>query len=141
MPQLENERGTNRSAELTTKPGAAKTPDCPVSKSFFGASVPPKPLNFPYSAATVSARRRFPRHLLSRQPAINAISCLPTQLIINAVAGESTHVVFRFGRRLKISLAREFKMLPVGKVDVTVPCPCVRVPIFTDCCDEGLIAV
>jgi hypothetical protein len=66
---------------------------------------------------------------------------LPPQLIINAVAGESTHVVFCLSGRLKISLAGEFKMLPVGEVDMTVPCPCVGAPIFTDRCDEGLVAV
>lgn len=32
-------------------------------------------------------------------------------------------------------------MLPVGEVDVTLPGPCVGVPVFTECCEDGLVTV
>jgi len=63
------------------------------------------------------------------------------QLIIDAVAGESTHVVFGFGCGRETSLAGEFKLLPIGEVDVALPGPCVGVPVFTDCCEVGLVTV
>ena len=62
-------------------------------------------------------------------------------MIIDARTGELTHVVFCFTRGREISLAGEFKMLPVGELDVTLPCPCVGVPVPTEYCDEGLVAV
>ena len=66
---------------------------------------------------------------------------LLVQLTIDAGAGESTHVVFCFTCGRETSLAGEFKMLPVGEFDMTVPCPCVGVPVFTDCCDDSLVAM
>jgi len=32
-------------------------------------------------------------------------------------------------------------MLPVGEFDMALPCPCVGVAVFTDCCDDGLVTV
>ena len=63
------------------------------------------------------------------------------QLIINAGAGKSAHVVFRFRRRRKTSLAGEFKILPVSEVDMSLPGPRIGFAIFSEHSDEGLIAV
>jgi hypothetical protein len=72
---------------------------------------------------------------------IRGTGSLLAQLAIDTGAGESTHVVFCFSCGRETSLAGELKMLPVGEFDMTLPCPCVGVPVFTDCCDDGLVTV
>lgn len=66
---------------------------------------------------------------------------LAAQLIVNAIACKTTHVVFCFPRTRKYALAGKFKMLSVSEIDVTVPFPCVIAAIFTDDCDDILVAV
>jgi len=66
---------------------------------------------------------------------------LSPQVIIDARAGELTHVVLRFSRGLEVPLAGEFKMLSVSELDVTLPCPRVGVTVFAEYTDEGLAAV
>ncbi|HEX2227243.1 MAG TPA: hypothetical protein VHM64_08885 [Candidatus Binatia bacterium] len=66
---------------------------------------------------------------------------LAAELIVNAIAGKTTHVVFCFTRTRKYALAGKLEMLSVSEIDVTVPFPCVIAAIFTDDCDDILVAV
>ena len=43
------------------------------------------------------------------------------ETIVDAVAGEPTHVIFRFGFGHKTPLTREFKVMSVGVIDMTFP--------------------
>jgi hypothetical protein len=61
--------------------------------------------------------------------------------MINAVAGESVHVVFCFARAIEISLAGEFIVTAVAEVDVPVPHPGIGVAILVEDCDEALVPV
>ena len=63
------------------------------------------------------------------------------QLIIDAGTGKAAHVVFRFRRRRKASLAGEFKVLPVSEVDMSLPGPRLGFAILSQYSYEGLIAV
>lgn len=72
----------------------------------------------------------FPTRAGSRSPPASfGILGLQTELSIDAVARESTHIIFRFLLRGEAALASEGKNMTVGKVDVTFPAPTVRVPI------------
>jgi len=63
------------------------------------------------------------------------------ELIIDPGAGESTHVFFGFQRGRKTPLASEFKILPVGKVNMPVPRPRVGFAVLAHYSDKSLIAM
>ena len=56
-------------------------------------------------------------------------------------AGELTHIFFSLQMGCETALADEFNFMPVFEIDMTAPCPCVRVRILLDYADEGLIAM
>jgi hypothetical protein len=66
---------------------------------------------------------------------------LLVQLVIDASAGEPAHVVFRFHGGRETPLAGKFEVLPIRKVDVSLPCPSFSVAVFSDDANEGLITV
>jgi hypothetical protein len=68
-------------------------------------------------------------------------SALLVQFVIYASAGEPAHVVFGFGCGRETSLAREFEVLPVSEVDVSLPRPSFSVAVLSDNTNEGLITV
>ena len=55
--------------------------------------------------------------------------------------GELAHIFFSLEVSCETSLADEFYFMPVLKIDMTAPCPCIRVWIFLHYADEGLIAM
>ena len=56
-------------------------------------------------------------------------------------AGELAHIFFSLQMGCETALADEFYFMPVFEIDMTAPCPCVRVRILLDYADEGLIAM
>lgn len=61
--------------------------------------------------------------------------------MINAVAGESVHVVFCFARSIEITLAGEFILTSVAELDMPVPHPGIGVAVLVQDCDEALVPV
>src|SRR5574341_2004955 len=61
--------------------------------------------------------------------------------VVDAITGESTHVVFRFRFGRETTLTGKFDVVPVNKVDMAFPCPQVRIPVSLYPPDKGLIAV
>jgi hypothetical protein len=66
---------------------------------------------------------------------------LRAELTVDAGAGESAHVVFRFSRGHERSLARELELLPVAEGDVSSPRPSVSILVLTEHGDKGLVPV
>lgn len=60
---------------------------------------------------------------------------------INAVTRESTQIVFSLQLRCEVTLAREHQIIPVFKLDMAAPRPCVCVPIPPKHPNEGLVTV
>ena len=56
-------------------------------------------------------------------------------------AGELAHIFFSLQMGCETALADEFYFMPVFEIDMTAPCPCVRVRILLYYADEWLIAM
>jgi hypothetical protein len=56
-------------------------------------------------------------------------------------AGELAHIFFSLQMGCETALADEFYFMPVFEIDMTAPCPCVRIRILLYYADEWLIAV
>jgi hypothetical protein len=56
-------------------------------------------------------------------------------------AGELAHVFFSLQVSCEAALADKFYFMPVLKIDMTAPCPCIGVWIFFHYADEGLITM
>lgn len=56
-------------------------------------------------------------------------------------AGELTHIFFSLQMSCETALADEFYFMPIFEIDMTAPCPCIRVRILLDDADERLIAM
>jgi len=52
---------------------------------------------------------------------LEAVGLYKGKPIINTVTGEAAHIVFSFCLGRERSLTGEFKIIPVGKVDMTLP--------------------
>jgi hypothetical protein len=61
--------------------------------------------------------------------------------IIDMGSGELAHILFSLEMSRETALADEFHFMPVFKIDMTAPRPCVGVWIFLHYADEGLIAM
>lgn len=55
--------------------------------------------------------------------------------------GKSTHVIFGFHRGCETSLAGEFKVVPVGEIDMALPGPGVGIAVFPYDRDESLVTM
>ena len=63
------------------------------------------------------------------------------QPAIDMGAGELAHIFFSLQMGCETALADEFYFMPVFEIDMTAPCPCVRVGILLYYADEWLIAM
>ena len=61
--------------------------------------------------------------------------------VIDAVAGESTHVFFCFRFGPESSLTGEFDIMPISEVDMAFPRPHVVLAVSLQDPDERLVAV
>ena len=64
-----------------------------------------------------------------------------SQPAIDLGAGELAHIFFSLQMGCKTALADEFYFMAVFEIDMTAPCPCIRVRILLDYADEWLIAM
>lgn len=56
-------------------------------------------------------------------------------------AGELAHIFFSLDVGCKTALADKLDFMPVLKIDMAAPCPCIGVRIFLHYADEWLIAM
>ena len=63
------------------------------------------------------------------------------QPAIDMGAGELAHIFFSLQVSWETALAGEFDFVPVFKIDMTAPCPCIGIRIFSHDADKGLIAM
>ena len=64
-----------------------------------------------------------------------------SQSTIDMGAGELAHIFFSLQVSWETALAGEFDFVPVFKIDMTAPCPCIGIRIFSHYTDEWLIAM
>lgn len=63
------------------------------------------------------------------------------QPAIDMRAGKLAHIFFSLQMGWETALAGEFYFVPVFKIDMTAPCPCIGIRIFSHYTDEWLIAM
>lgn len=51
------------------------------------------------------------------------------EAIVDMVASEAAHVIFRFGGGVKAALAGKFEVMAVGELDLAFPTPVIGVAI------------
>jgi hypothetical protein len=61
--------------------------------------------------------------------------------VVDASACEPAQVVFGFRAGRKTPLTRKLDIMPVTEVDVTLPCPHVRISVALQHTNEGLVSV